>query len=106
MIVVNTFLEVIHGFLDLICFQFADSHVKESQGISIINFECFFKVFNCRLMIAHVLEHQSPLNVDSLVVGELHLHLRKHGESFLVLSDFTVHQTQMEHARNEGRFEF
>ena len=48
-------------------------------------------------MVAHVLVHQTPLDVDRLVVGQVLGHLRKLLKGLVELLRATVHQAQVEH---------
>ena len=93
----HTAFKILSGFPHKSRFQFRDSQVEVGQRVVLIQLYGLFKVLNGILVVAHVLIHQPPLNVNSFVISKVHLNIGKLSESLMESLGSPVHQSKMEH---------
>jgi len=62
-----------------------------------IDLNCVLEVFDCHLMVTHVLVDKTSLNVDGLIFWQLLHDSRKLSESFLEFTGLAEHETLVEH---------
>ena len=67
------------------------------QRVFWIDFDSLFEVLNRILMVTHVLVHQAPLNIDSLIVSQVLLHVRELSQRLMKPLCPSIHQAEMEH---------
>ena len=97
----HTAFKILSGLPHKSRFQFRDSQVKVRQRVVLTQLYGLFKVLNGILVVAHVLIHQPPLNVNSFVISKVHLNIGKLSESLMESLGSPVHQSKMEHRWNE-----
>lgn len=75
--------------------------MKVRQGVFGLNLDSLLEVLDCVLVIAHVLVDETTLDVDCLVVLQQFTNLSELLQGFVEMLGSAVHESQMEHRRDE-----
>ena len=97
---VQTASEIVNSFMNQSGLQLGDSHVEVRLSVAWINLNCCFEVTDSELMVAHVLVHQTSLDVNCLVVIKQLLDTSELLQSFVEALCPAEHKSQMEHRRD------